>query len=464
MNSRRSLRALRLDVAVVEMTVLLLLTAGCGSDSRPATPAPVSPPAPVDRKTLRPVLLPDLSKVEASAEKQLRDGDAALRAKVGNPSISDGDLGFAYGEMGKLLMAAEYRDAAEPAFLNAQALTPNDPRWPYYLGHLYKLRGDSARTAASFEHALQLRPDDLPTLVWLGNEYLNQGRTADAEPLFMRASAIQSQSVAVLFGLGRTALAKQEYVRAVDYLQRALSLDPKAVVIHYPLAMAYRGMGDTAQAEMHLRARGPGEVRPPDPLMHELDSILESAVSYEVRGAAALDEGNWEGAAEAFRKGIALAPEEPSLRHKLGTSLAMLGDVQGAARQFEEVTRRWPKFAKAQYSLGVLLAASGRPRESIDHLSAAVKDDPTYSEARLQLAEGLRMSGRVADSLPHYEEAIRLNPGLPEARLGYAMALAALQRVDEARTQLSEGARIYPDRREFAEALSHLPPGGTSRR
>jgi tetratricopeptide (TPR) repeat protein len=458
--------AFRRTVVVAIAALFLASCGGCGRNTQTSTSTSSAPstPAPVDRKALRPVSLPDVSKAGSSVQMQLREGYAALTTKIGNPSTSDADLGFAYGEMGKLLMAAEYRDAAEAAFLNAQALTPNEARWPYYLGHLYKTKGDSARTAASFERALQLRPDDLATLVWLGDEYLNQGRASDAEPLFTRAFAIQPRSVPVLFGLGQTAIAKQEYARAVDYLQQALSIDPKAVVIHYPLAMAYRGMGDPQQAQTHLQARGPGEIRPPDPLMVEVDGLLESAVSSEVRGAAALDEGDWPAAAEHFRKGIALAPDEPSLRHKLGTSLAMMGDVQGATRQFEEVTRRWPKFAKAQYSLGVILAATGRQRESLDHLSAAVKADPNYSEARLQLAEGLRMAGRFAESLPHYEEAMRLNPGLAGARLGYGMALASLRKFDEARAQLSEGAHIYPERREFAEALARLPPAGASGR
>jgi tetratricopeptide (TPR) repeat protein len=439
---------------------------GCGRNAQTSssTSPAASTPVAVDRKALRPVQLPDLSKVESAAQKQLRDGYAALTARIENPSTPDADLGLAYGEMGKLLMAAEYRDAAESSFLNAQALTPNEARWPYYLAHLYKTRGDSARTAAAFERALQLRPDDLPTLVWLGNVYLDEGRAADAEPLFTRAFAIQPRSVPVLFGLGRTALANQAFARAVDYLEQALTIDPKAVVIHYPLAMAYRGMGDRQKAEDHLRVRGPGEIRPPDPLMLEIDSMLESAVSYEVRGAAALDDSNWEAAAGHFRKGIALAPNEPSLHHKLGTALAMTGDVKGATQQFEEVTRRWPKFSKAHYSLGVILAANGHQREALEQLAAAVKTDPTYSEARLQLAEGLRMTGRLAESLPQYEETIKLNPGLAEARFGYGLALAGLRKFDEARTQLSEGSRIYPDRREFTEALKSLPPAGSSGR
>ena len=236
-------------------------------------------------------------------------------------------------------MAAEYREAAEQCLLTAEALVPTEARWPYYLALLYKDLGDATKSLASFERAVKLQPDDLPTLIWLGSAYLDQGRAGEAEPLFTKAQSLQPRSVPVLFGLGRAALAKQEYSRAVDYLEQALALDPRARVIHYPLAMAYRGMGNLEQADAHLRQRAPGEIHPPDPLREQLDLLIESAIAYEVRGAHALDAGEWDAAAEYFRKGVALAPTEPSLRHKLGTALAMTGDTEGAARQFEECGR-----------------------------------------------------------------------------------------------------------------------------
>ena len=442
------------------VAICLLLTAACNSKS--ATVA-VSPPAPVDRASLGAVALPDLTRIASeSVQHQLNDGYAALTAKTGAAGVSDADLAAAYGEMGKLLMAAEFRDSAEPALLNAEALAPSDVRWPYYLAHLYTVRGDATRATASFERALKLKQDDVPTLVWLGNAYLDQGRPAEAEPLFTRAFSIEPRSIAVLFGLGQTALAKQEHAVAVERFEQALALDPHAVVIRYPLALAYRALGNAASAEANMASRGPGEIRPRDPLMLELDLMLESAVSYEVRGARALDEADWDAAAAYFRKGITLAPDEPSLRHKLGTALAMKNDPAAVA-EFQEVTRRWPKFAKAHYSLGVILASSGRPREAIEHFSTAVKHEPAYSEARLQLAETLRSAGRYADSLPQYEETIKLNPRLAEARLGYGIALASLGHVDAARVQFADGARIFPERPGFGDALNRLAAAGGSR-
>ena len=126
-----------------------------------------------------------------------------------------------------------------------------------------------------------------------------------------------------------------------------------------------------------------------------------------------MDEGRWTDAAVYFRKGAALDPNEPSLRHKLGTALAMSGDSAGAFQQFEEVTRRWPHFAKAQYSLGVMLAGGGRYPEAVSRLQAAVTSEPSYVEAHLQLAESLRAMGRMEPALAEYDETIQARiPGL----------------------------------------------------
>src|SRR5439155_1453496 len=118
-----------------------------------------------------------------------------------------------------------------------------------------------------------------------------------------------------------------------------------------------------------------------------------------VPGAKALDERDWAAAAASFRKGVELAPNEPSLHHKLGTALFMRGDARGAIDQFEEALRLSPGFAKANYSLGVLMGSNGRPDKAIEHLSAAVRDDPAYVEARLRLADVLRATGRLAPAL-----------------------------------------------------------------
>jgi Flp pilus assembly protein TadD len=311
-----------------------LLSAACLMACSPSRPA------------LRPVSLPDLARVEPSVQIQARQRFESLTQKAKRSSTTDAELATAYGELGMLLNAAEYRSAAEPCYLNAQLLAPADKRWPYYLAQLYRSNGDTAKAEVAFQRVLQIQPDDFATLVWLGRLELDKGHPEEAEPLFTKAYAIMPRSIAVLAGLGGASLARQNFASAAKSLEDALTIDPEADSLHAPLAMAYRGLGELDKAQPHLRQWRNREIPVPDALMQELALLLESGLSYELRGIRALEAKDWVSAAAYFRRGLTLAtdntPQRRSLQHKLGTALFMAGDAEGAARQFEEVVRASP--------------------------------------------------------------------------------------------------------------------------
>ena len=429
------------------MGMVVLLAGGCTSRHDPTA---------IDRQTLRPVVLPDLSRAPEPVRAQLRERYAALTEKLKNPETPEADLGAEYGEMGKLLTAAEFRDQSEASLLNAQALAPGDMRWPYYLAHLYKTNGDMSNATVAFERALRLAPDDVPTMIWLGEADLYQGRPDAAETRFTKALSLQPRSVAAHYGLGRAALAKQDYVRAAQHLEHALTLDEKGSIIHYSLAMAYRSLGDSQRAESHLQQFGTERLQPDDPLMKELDGLLDSALSYETHGEAALKKGDWAAAVEYFRKGIALAPERASLHHLLGTALFFSSDRRGALEHFQEAVRLAPTFAKAHYSLGVIQESLGQHQQAVKYFAAAVASQPDYAEARLRLANALRRSGRSEASLSQYDQIFGIDPSVVEARFGYAAALIRLKRYQEARNRLVEAMDLYPDEMAFAGAAARL--------
>lgn len=418
------------------------------------------------RPAFREVSLPDLSRMDPNVQAQVRERYAELTDTLARTEASDRERGLAYGRMAVLLHAAEYYEAAEPGYLNAQALMPDEPRWPYYLAHLYKGRGETARSSASFARVLELVPNDVATLVWLGRAYLDQGQAEKAEPLFVRAQTEAPRTVAVLVGLGQTAIARRDLARAVTLLEEALSLDPSAASIHSPLAMAYRGLGDAARAEAHVKQWRNTEILVPDPMRQELDLALESGLSYELRGVRALEARDFKAAAEFFAHGVDRTPGTTplgrSLRHKLGTALFLSGDVAGAVKRFEETVRLAPadgldeSAAKAYYSLGVMRASEGRGPEAIAHLSAAVRYSPTYVEALLVLGDVLRLNGRPEASLQRYEEVLRINPRAADARFGRVMALVDLKRYVAAREGLTEAVRLHPDRTDLAQATARL--------
>ena len=322
-----------------------LLTVGCAagddldSDSAPASQdLGASVLRPPDGLGLQPVTLPDFSEMTEPVEQQMRTRLSSLETRIADRSTAASEPGDAYGQMGMLLLAAVRLDAAEACLLNAQLLMPDDVRWPYYLGRLYDTNGALDQSIRAYERAVELQPTEISTLILLGEVLLAQGQTDRAE--------------AARYGIGRVALAQRDHTRAVEQLEQALALDPTATSVHYPLALAYRGLGDTERADTHLQQRGDIESLTPDPLRRALDELLESANAYNIRGGRALEVGNFSAAAEYFRQGIELAPTDPSLRQRLGIALFQLRDADGARQQFERVVRESPEHTETQYSLG----------------------------------------------------------------------------------------------------------------
>ena len=436
-------RAISLWCAVV---VSLTVVACSRSTSSPANTAPA----------VRPVSLPDLSSTADNVQTRIRERHAALQQTLGRADVTPADRAAAYGDMGKLFMAAEFYEAAAVCFDNARVLAPMDMKWPYYLGHVFRLKADTAQAVVWFERAHALQPDHVPTLVWLADLQLASNRTDEAEKLLAKAESLEPKSGAVRFGLGRVALAKQDYRRAATQLEDALRLAPSATSIHYPLALAYRGLGDTRAAEAHLKERGNVELPPADPLMADVANLLQNAAAFETRGSQALEARQWAEAIENLTKASQLAPANAYTRLNLGTALYMKGDADRALTEYREAVRLAPDLARAHFGIGVVMESRGDDREAIAAFTNAVARDPAYIEARFSLANALRRNGRVEESLAHYAEVLRANPAVSQASFGYAMGLVRLGRYQDARARLQQASQAFPDQPGFPHALARV--------
>jgi tetratricopeptide (TPR) repeat protein len=370
------------------------------------------------------------------------------------------DLANEFGNLGRLFLAAELPAVAEPCFANAQALAPTEMRWPYYLGHVYRTSGDLAGAASAFGRALELQPSHISSLIWMGRVNLDLGRPELAETYFTKALGLGSATAAAQLGLGRAALERRDHTRAIRELEAALASVPQASSVHYPLALAYRGAGEQARSDAHMAQRGHVEGPLPDPLMDEIESLLESPLAYQRRGLEALGHGAWAEAAANFRRGLELKPTVPSLRdslnNKLGAALFQMGDLAGARQQFQQGIRESPTYGANHVSLAILLVTEGRDFDAIKWLRAAVQADPSYLEAHLQLADALRRTGSPGESLDEYRQAIRLDSRASDASFGAAMALVRLTRYREALTQLIDGQKRHPTERRFTHAIARL--------
>ena len=401
------------------------------------------------------VALPDLSGMHPSVREQILDAHRGLT------TVGPEDRGEAYGRLGTLLLAAEYLAEAEICFRTAQRLFPDDFRWPYYLGHVYKNTGQLSQAVEQFALALGRRPDDLATLVWLGQVQIDLGQPETAEPLLAEANRQHPDTQAVLFQLGRAAVAAGNHEDAVSHLEAALALNPDATMVHYPLGMAYRGLGDLDLAREHLdrsgRATGGGvAVTVPDPLMAEVNTVLRSPQAFWDLGLYAGSTDNWPEAVSQFRRAIELAPDVSALRLNLALALNRVGEARSALRELQEAIRLQPDLAPAHLEMGALYERSGRDAEAVDHLRLATTHDPGLADAHLRLADALRRTDQLDASMASYGRVLEIDPDQAQARFGEVMALVRLARHPEAVARLREALARHPDEPAFRLALSRL--------
>jgi tetratricopeptide (TPR) repeat protein len=135
-------------------------------------------------------------------------------------------LATAFGQYGMVLQAAEFFDVAEPCYLNAQRLAPDEVRWPYYLAGLYKSRGETDKAEASFKRALTLQPDDL--ILWNQMAYAQvyAGDLDGALQSLKRYAALRPAEANPLDSMGDVYYAFGRFAEAEKSYKDAQAKDP----------------------------------------------------------------------------------------------------------------------------------------------------------------------------------------------------------------------------------------------
>jgi tetratricopeptide (TPR) repeat protein len=445
-----------MNAAVFATFWLVALLAGCRSEDTTHGQATLEKEGgTANRTALLPVPHPDLDRLEAAARESLRDARDDLEA-LSPPESGAAKLGTAYGLLGKQYHVHGITDAAEACYRNAETLAPDEFRWPYYLAYLYQLNGNLLGAEQHYERALALQPNHVPALVRAAAVQLDRDQPQSARVLFERALRADGMCAAAFVGLGKVASVEGNVAGAVESFEKALALQPEASVIHYPLAIAYRRLGDTARAEMLLRERGNRAVAIADPLIEELEAAGSTSALHQSRGITAVESGQLEVAAEEMRAAVAADPQDARARMNLGSTLAELGEREAALEQLQESLKLSPGNAKVHFNLATLFGRMGSTREEVEHYREAVRLDPGLERAQLGLANALMRSEAYQEAAAHYAEIVRLNPAHGPARLMQAMTLVRLQRYGEARARLEDALTALPTSIEIADALARL--------
>ena len=411
---------------------------------------------PPPKSNLVPLYWPDLTKLETDVREQLVSAQNALTAAARDPGTPDAALSEAYGITGQIYQAYSLNSPARECYLNASRLTPKDFRWVYLLAKLDQQEDLTDDAIRRYRIARTLRPEYVAVPVNLGNIYLQLNRLEDAQENFKAALEIDESSAVALYGLGQVALSQRSYPEAVNYFEKALRLLPGANRIHYSLAMAYRGLGDSERATSHLAQQGTVGVRASDPLMDELLDLIKGERVYLIRGRLALEAKRYAEAAGEFRKAIGAKPDSIPAHLNLGAALVQTGDPKGAAEQYEEALRVDPKNTNAHYNLAILLANENKHGPAILHLQSVLRVDPNDLSARFFLARELLRSERLEEALVEFSRVVEADPNNEEALLEQVKVLQQKKQYRKALDSLEKSHAQYPQKGRTAVTLAYL--------
>ena len=402
---------------------------------------------------------PNLDTLEPAVSNQLMETRLLMQAALNNTGLSTQERGQSLGSGCRLFHAYEIMDTAAACYRNASRLAPEDPRWHHALGALELKEGRLPEAIEAFNKELALAPKNPTALILRAEALSGLNRTEEASGSYSAALDLDPTSAAAMAGLGQIALAEKRFNEAIILFETALLAAPQANKLYYPLALAYRGVGEEDKARENLKLRGPIGVTPQDPLIDELPALTTGELAHLLRGRLAFKAGQPEVAVREFRSAVEAAPESGRARVNLGSALAQVGQAAAAAEQFREALRFDPNNATAHYNLGVIQAGAGNLQEAAQHLTATVRLAPEDADAHRQLAEVLSRGGLHQQSLEVFKRAVQLAPASEGARVGLASAHVALEQYDEAIATLREARESLPDSGRVMHALARLLAG-----
>ena len=96
-----------------------------------------------------------------------------------------------------------------------------------------------------------------------------------------------------------------------------------------------------------------------------------------------------------MQQAVELRPDFAEAWSDLGDARKNLADFDGALSAFRRAVALSPDDAVAQYRLGSQLLDAGTPHEAVEHLDAAVRLDPKNQSALNALQRALRQDGQT---------------------------------------------------------------------
>jgi tetratricopeptide (TPR) repeat protein len=170
--------------------------------------------------------------------------------------------------------------------------------------------------------------------------------------------------------------------------------------------------------------------------------------------------GQFPEADKLLMQAAALRPYLPDAWFELASSQMLAGDYAVALPNFDRACELQPNDPKSQYHRcrcrGKLFAAQNRPADALAQYRQAIGFMPEHWEAHFELGGALNAANQLPEAAKEFGEAARLNPNYARTHFNYGVVLAKLNRFDDAQRELETTIRLDPGYQTAHDYLAQI--------
>jgi Flp pilus assembly protein TadD len=377
---------------------------------------------------------------------------------VATPQSAD-----AWGEYAMLLIAHLFDREAEFCFTQAAHLNPNDPRWPYTLGHI-ALKKDPPNAARLLRQAIattgtgsQYRSTAKLLLAeWL----LELGDIDEAASLFQQELGPPPGQPRALYGLAMVAVARHDDSTAEPLMSKLLTNEyaKKQANVHLAGIARARGDEDAAKRFESEAARLPEPIAWPDPMYDVIPTLAVGRRGRERMTFFLEQRGQYYEAVQAY---LAELENERSPKALIGAGInyVRMGDFERGIPFVREAFDRDPNSPVATYNLALVLftwaekeadrnKGSKDARKAFEEVVVQAKRTTElkadHAQAYLYWGLALKHLGDIKSAVEPLRKGLIARPEEMELHLALGQVLAQLGNKSEAETYLENARRLDP--------------------
>ena len=296
-------------------------------------------------------------------------------------------------------------------------------------------------------------PDDKPTdprpagpMIDIGEEFALAQREqqavnfAEAERLYRNILQFDPTHAQSIHFMGVATFQQGRADEGLELVRKSLELngdDPNFWKNYLSLLLRHAGKSDEALDAARRVA--------------ELDKSCVDA--HLCIGEAMLDKKQFDQAAAAFARALAINRDLANVRNSLAYALRQIGKRQDALTVLRQAVTMEPYNADLHSNLGAVLMELGELDQAAAACRQALNLRPNMAEAYGNLGGVLRRQGKLEEAANALQRAVDIKVDYPEAWLALGCVLWERERLSEAMASLSQAIKYRPD---YVEAHANM--------